>query len=203
VQRELIFRNVVCHAADISRPKFDVSGFGESLDLGPGENTMRLVNVSITEWEKVRLQVLPDRLQLGFKQPADGELVRRVAEDFLVRCDLAPGKAVGFNAAVGFTLEEGDGDPSKNVVNAPSLAKSLDGRDGRGGVTLVYHDDLSRWWIELTPQPENDDKWTFDFNRHFAEFPSPGSDRDGVLDWFADVEANLIAQFETICGGAS
>lgn len=203
MRRQLILRNVICPAADVSPADFDVSGFAESLDLGSGENTVRLENVSVTEWEKVRLQILPERLQLGFKQSAGGELVRRAVQGFLSRRDdLAPGKPVGFNAAMGFILEEGDSDPSKKLVNAPSLAESLDGKNGRGGITLVYHDSFSRWWIELTPQPDYDDKWTFDFNRHFKSFPDPGTDRDGVLDWFADVEASLFAQFETICGGA-
>ena len=115
--------------------------------------------------------------------------------------EIAPGTDVGFNAALLFTMDDGDSDPSEKVVNASSLAKSLDGTDGRGGVTLVYHDDLSRWWVELSPQPDHDEKWTFDFNRHFKGFPDSGGDRDGVLDWFADVEANLLAQFETISGG--
>jgi hypothetical protein len=201
VRRQLILRNVIC-PSDVGPSAFDVSGFAERLDLGAGENTLRLENISVNEWEKVRLQVLPDRLQLGFKQQAEGEVVRRVAEDFLARCDeVAPGKAVGFNAAAELVLEEGDSDPSEKLVNAQSLAEALGGHDGRGGVALVYHDDLSRWWLELTPQPEQDDKWTFDFNRHFKDSPAPGADRDSVLDWFADVGDSLIAQFETICGG--
>lgn len=202
VRRELILRNVICSVADISPSDFDVSGFAERLDLGSGENTIRLENVSVTEWEAVRLQVLPERIQLGFKPRANKELVRGVVEFFLTRLDeVAPEKPVGFNAVVLFTLEDDDDDPSAKLVNAVALAESLGGREGRGGVALIYRDDLSRWWIELSPQPEQGKQWTFDFNRHFEDLPGPGTDRDGLLDWFADIESNMLAQFEIISGG--
>lgn len=202
MERKLILRNVVCPVADLSPSAFDVDAFGQQLDLGAGEDKVRLGDLSLTEWERVRLQILPDRLQLGLKEAADGELVRRAAETFLARVDaLASGAPIGFNAALLLTLEEGDADPSEKLVNAAALAASLGGADGRGGLTLVYRDDVSRWWIELSPQPDQERSWTYDFNRHFAEFPEAGGDRDEVLDWFADIEAGLVAQLETISMG--
>lgn len=203
MRRELTLRNVVCLAENVAPSAFDVGGFAESLDLGSGEDTLRLENILVTEWDKARLQILPDRLQLGFKQAAESALVRRAANYFLGRCDeLAPGEAVGFNAAIEFAAEAGDPDPSENVVKASSLVEALGGKDGRGGFSVLYRDDISRWWIEFRPQPVDEGVWTFDFNRHFKPFP-PGVEREGVLDWFADVEANMLAQFETICGGAA
>ena len=199
MERELILRDLVC--PDVA-PVFDVAAFAEALGLGVGENTVRIEDISITEWEDCRLQVLPERLQLGFKPPADGELVRRVTEEFLTRREAAaPRKPVDFNSVLILTLEEGEDDPSRSVVDAQALAESLGGEGGRGGLTLVYRDDLSRWWIELSPAPDQDGKWTFDFNRHFASVPQEGEQRNAVLDWFADAEADLLARFEIISGG--
>ncbi len=204
MRRDLLIRNVVCPEANPSG--FDVNAFKAALDLGDGENMMRVNNVSISEWEKFRLQILPDRLQLGFKPPAESDLVRQVTEAFLSgRDQLGSGaKVVGANAAVQLTLEDGDGDPSQNIINAQAMAEALGGGEGaRAGLTLVYRDDFSRWWIELTPQPDTDGQWAFDFNRQFETFPEAGEQRDAILDWFADVEADLFSRFETICGGGN
>lgn len=202
MQQKLILRNAVC-LASVSPGAFDVDAFAARLELGAVEDKMILGDLSVTEWENARLQVLPDRLQLGFKEGADGDLMRRVLEDFAGRADeLAPDAPIGFNAGLLLTLDDGDADPSEKLVNANALAKALGGRDGgRGGVTLVYEDELSRWWIELSPQPDRDRAWTYDFNRHFADFPDPGEDRDEIFAWFSEIEDNLLAQFETISAG--
>ena len=203
VRTQLLIRNAVCLATAVSPDAFDVAAFAESLGLGAGQEKLRLPNASITEWEKARLQVMPEKLQLGFKPEADeGEFVRRVLAAFLTRVDeLVSGKfSVGFNAVLLVTPEEGDGDPSKGLFDAGALAEALGGTGGRGGVTLVFHDALSRWWVELSPQPEEEGLWSYDFNRQFDGFPPVGDERDGVLDWFADVEGDLHRQFETISG---
>jgi hypothetical protein len=204
VERKLVLRNVVCRGAAVSPSAFDVDGFAQGLDLGAYEDKVLLADISVTEWEKIRLQILPDRLQLGFKETAGGELVKRATEDFLARADdLAPSASIRFNAALRLKLGKGDPDPSEKLFDADALASALGGEgDGRGGVTLVFRDKISRWWIELSPLPDQDNDWTFDFNRRFADFPDPGSDRDKLLDWFANVEADLVAQFETISLGA-
>jgi hypothetical protein len=201
VQRKLILRNAACLAA-VKPSDFDVDGFAENLDLGPSGEQLRLGDIAVMEWAKVRLQVLPDRLQLGFKEDADADIMRKATEKFFARIDgLAPDANLTFNAALQLTLEEGDPDPSEKLVNAGALATSLGGRDGRGGITLVYHDDLSRWWIELSPQPDDVLQWIFDFNRKFDKVPASGEDRDAVLDWFVGIEARLVAQFEAISSG--
>jgi hypothetical protein len=199
VDREVILRNVVC-LATVRQSEFGVEAFANRLGLGAPEDQLVLGDVARTEWEKARLQVLPDKVQLGFKATADAELVRSAVEAFLERADeMAPEAPIDFNAGLGLTLEEGDPDPSANVVDANGLASALgEQRGGRGGITLVYGDERSRWWIELTPQPDADRKWTFDFNRHFSDFPKAGAQRDEVLGWFADVEKDLLARFETI-----
>ena len=203
MERTLILRNVVCQAADVTPTAFRIADFAEPLDFGAGEDKIRMDDLSVTEWEKARLQVLPDRLQLGFLPGADSGLTRLAVAAFFERADeLAPGRAVGFNAALGLTLEEGDADPSANLVDAQTLAGSLGGDRARGGFTLVFHDEVSRWWVELSPQPEDDRAWTFDFNRHFSAIPEAGTDdREKVLDWFSDVEASTVSMFETISMG--
>ncbi len=204
MERKLALRNVVCRGAAVSPSAFDVDDFAQRLDLGARGDKVLLGDVSVTEWEKARLQVLPDRLQLGFKETADGELVKRATEDFLARADdLAPSGSIRFNAALRLTLGQGDPDPSEKLIDAGALASALGGESGgRGGVTLVFRDKMSRWWIELSPLPDQNNDWTFDFNRRFTNFPGPGNDRDKLLDWFANVEADLVAQFETISSGA-
>jgi len=203
VQQKLILRNAVCLEA-VSPATFQVEAFEERLSLGPSEQKMLLGNLSVTEWQDARLQILPDRLQLGFKQGASPDMVRRITEDFLGRADdLAPEAPIDFNAGLLLTREPEDPDPSEKLFDADGLAGALGGGDGgRGGMTLVFKDAQSRWWIELSPQPDEDQAWVFDFNRKFADFPARGEVRNAVLDWFADVEANLIAQFETIASRA-
>lgn len=201
MERQLILRNVIC-PVQVSPALFDVAEFEQSLALGTRQDKILLEDLSVVEWEAVRLQVLPERLQLGFKKDADSKVVRMVTEAFLTRLDaLAPTAKIGFNAALMLTLAEGDRDPSIELVNADALAGSLGGERGRGGVTLVYSDAISRWWIELSPQPDDEEKWVFDFNRQFERLPGAGLERDEVLDWFSDVETELFAQFETISQG--
>ncbi|MGN6587937.1 MAG: hypothetical protein ACTHKT_10790 [Solirubrobacterales bacterium] len=202
MQRNLIARNIVCSVGGISPSAFGVDEFAEQLRLGARGDAVLLANLAVMEWERARLQVLPDKLHLGFGgKDVDGAFVRTVVEAFLARIDeLAPKAPIGINATLHLLLGEGDSDPSSRFLNAPALATALGGSDGRGGVHLVYHDHLSRWWIELMPQPDHHQSWTFDFNRHFVNFPDPGDERNNVLDWFADVEAATIAQFETIVG---
>jgi hypothetical protein len=203
VQQKLILRNAACLEA-VSPATFQVEAFEERLGLGPAQDKMLVGNLSLTEWQDARLQILPDRVQLGFKETASPDMVRQATEDFLDRTtDLVPQAPIDFNAGLQLTREPEDPDPSESLLDANALAGILGGEDGgRGGMTLVFKDAQSRWWIELSPQPDEDQVWVFDFNRKFPNVPVPGGARDAVLDWFADVEANLIAQFETIASGA-
>lgn len=201
MERQLILRNVVC-PAQVKPSAFGVTAFEEALDLGVREDKLLLEDLSVTEWEAVRLQILPERLQLGFKENADSDSVRRAVASFLARLDeLSLTEKLGFNAALLLTLSDGDRDPSDGLVNAEALAESLGGDHGRGGLTIVYRDATSRWWIELSPQPDDEGQWVFDFNRQFEKMPQIGPGRDALVDWFADIEAGLISQFETICLG--
>lgn len=199
----MILRNVVC-AAPISPSAFGVEAFAERLELGVPEDQMIVGELAFNEWERTRLQLTPEKAQLGFKSGADPAFVQKAVADFLSRRDeLRPEATVEFNAGLLLTLGEGDPDPSKRVVDADAIAAVLGAKGGgRGGLTLVYSDGRSRWWIELSPQPAQEQKWTFDFNRNFADFPAAGADRNSVIDWFAEVEGDLRERFETICSGA-
>jgi hypothetical protein len=203
VQRKLIARNVVCSVEGISPSVFGVDEFAEQLHLGARGDAVLLANLAIMDWERALLQILPDKLHLGFGgKDVDGAFVRSAVGAFLARVDkLAPKAPIGINATLHLSLGEGDADPSSRFLDASALAAALGGTDGRGGIHLVYHDHLSRWWIELMPQPDQHQSWTFDFNRHFVNFPDSGDERNNVLDWFADIEAATVAQFETIFGG--
>jgi hypothetical protein len=203
VERELILRNVVC-AAPISPSVFGIEAFAERLKMGAPDDQVIVGDLALNEWEHARLQLTPENAQLGFKKHADADFVRGAVAEFLSRRDeLRPEAAIGFNAGLLLTLGEGDPDPSKKVVNANTIVTALGAKGGgRGGLTLVYNDDNSRWWIELSPQPAQEQEWTFDFNRHFADFPTAGEDRDSVIGWFAKVEGDLRERFETICSGA-
>jgi hypothetical protein len=200
VEREIILRNVVCPAS-VASADFGVEAFEEQLDLGEAAEKVVLPDLFVVEWEKARLQILPERIQLGFKE-ADGDLVRRAVECFLTRMDeLKPEAPIGFNAGVRLTVADGEGDPSTNVLDSTALSEALGGTRGRGGIALVYRDETSRWWVELSPRPDEDRKWTFDFNRHFDNLPEAGETRDEVVAWFSRVEADLVAKFETLSRG--
>jgi hypothetical protein len=201
VERELILRNVVCPASVVPAD-FGVEAFEEQLALGEAAEKVVLPDLSIVEWEKARIQILPERIQLGFKNGADSDLVRRSVECFLGRLDeLTPEAPVGFNSGVRLKVANEERDPSTKVLDSTALAEALGGTSGRGGIALVYHDDTSRWWVELSPRPDEERQWTFDFNRHFNSLPETGKERDGVTAWFSDVEADLVAKFETLSQG--
>jgi hypothetical protein len=203
VQTKLILRNAVC-SEGVSPKAFGVERFGKILDLGEPKNQMLLKDAAVTEWEQVLLQVLPERLQVGFKESASADLVRRAIEDLVARKDeLAPEASLELNAGLQLTMDGDETDPSASLINVDDLAALLGGnRGGRGGITLVFNDQLSRWWIELTPNPDRDRIWVYDFNRLFKNFPAPGDARAEIIDWFATVEEALLAQFETISSGA-
>jgi len=203
VERELILRNVVC-AAPISPSAFGIEAFAERLKMGAPDDQVIVGDLALNEWAHARLQLTPEQAQLGFKKDASADFVRDAVADFLSRRDeLRAEAAIGFNAGLLLTLGDGDADPSKNVVNADSIATALGAKGGgRGGLTVIYNDDHSRWWIELSPQPAEDQTWTFDLNRHFVDFPPVGEGRDSVIGWFAEVEGDLGERFETICSGA-
>jgi hypothetical protein len=202
VERRLIFRNVAC-LSSVPPTEFDVDAFEAKLDLGKPEDQTVLDRVSITVWEKAQLQILPDRMQLGFRKAADESFVRLGADEFVARIQqLLPNEPVGFSAMMGLTLADGEEDPSVKLFDAKAVAGNLGGSEGRGGITAVFNDASSRWWIELSPQPDEPSAWTYDFNRVFSDLPTEGGARDEAIGWFANVEAELIAQFETITGGA-
>jgi hypothetical protein len=184
----------------VAPSEFDVSGFADNLGLGGAEQQVVLPDFSVTEWEHVRLQILPDRMQLGFKEEADGTLLRRVLEEFLRRKDeLLPRAGLEFNAALQLAREEGEEDPSIGLLDSRTLASALGGAaEVRGGITLVFEDGTSRWWIELTPDPDAPQLWIYDFNRKFEDFPGEGDKRTEILDWFAAVEEGLVTQFEIL-----
>ena len=202
MRTKLLVRNAVCMGT-VKPGLFEVDDFAASLELGPVEEQVVLPDLSFTEWEHIRLQILPDRLQLGFKESARSDLLRRAIELFVSRKnDLLPRASLGFNAGMQITLEEGEKDPSSDLIDASRLASALGATAARGGVTLVFDDKLSRWWIELSPDPDEPGVWIYDFNRQLEELPDSGDAFEGILDWFSRVDEELLAQFETIVGSS-
>jgi len=203
VRTNLVFRNAVCQAPS---PAFDIDGFADRLDLGAAIQQIRVPQFSLSEWREARLQNLPDRLQLGFLDAASGERVEQILSDFVDQAaELTPNAPLVFNAALRLAVEADDDDPSLPFFNAAELAGRLEGSEGRGGITLVYKDQNSRWWIELSPAPDEDGEWMYDFNRRFLAFPTVQQEREQVFDWFRNIERNLLADFEALTadGGAS
>jgi hypothetical protein len=201
VERTLIFRNIAC-LASVPPADFGVEAFEAELGLGKPEDTTVLNTVSIILWEKARLQILPDRTQFGFTDAADGDFVRRAVDAFVLKLQhLLPGEPIGFSAMLRLTLGDEDPDPSAGLVDANAIAAKLGGTEARGGLAAVFNDETSRWWIELSPLPDEPGVWTYDFNRVFPRIAADGESRQQVIQWFSDTEAELIAQFETMVPG--
>lgn len=197
-------RNAV-YLASIPAPAFGPADFGNVLGQGDAPQQVQIPQYALSEWRDMRLQIFPDRLQLGFLPSAGAELIQSALEEFLRRAGTVSATArVGFNAALRFDLAEGDADPSRNLFDADDLAARVGGTGARSGFTLIYRDDSSRWWIELTPEPDTEGSWLFDINRQFDNFPVETGERAEIFDWFKQIERNLLEQYETITAvGAS
>jgi hypothetical protein len=201
VLRILTLRNIVCPIA-IPAGAFPAADFAETLDLGEVEQQIQVPNFAIWEFSDLRLQILPDRIQLGFRQGASHDLVRSAVEEFIriARSDFKT-NTFGFNANLKLDLEPTEPDPTALILNSNELVERLGGSEARGGVWLVYQDDdSSRWWVELVPQIDADRSWTFSINRHYAEFPTDEETEEAVLAWFADAEMSLGKQCELLMG---
>ena len=197
-------RNVVCSIA-IPPAGFPIKDFAQKLELGEVEQQIQLPQYGLWEYRDLRLQVLPDRLQLGFRESASSDLVRMASEEFAaILRDRFGVMELGFNANLRLKPEEGDGeDPTAGIFVADELATRLGGTNARGGVWLVYDDaqDGSHWWLELVPAIPEPDWWLFSVQRTFQSFPDDEAERGAVLDWFADSEAQLVAQSKTLMEG--
>jgi len=179
-----------------------MADFAEKLDLGEVEQQIQVPNFAIWEYSDLRLQILPDRIQLGFRQGASHDLVRSAVGE-LVRIARSDFKATtfGFNANLKLDLEPTEPDPTTQILNSKELVERLGGSEQRGGVWLVYQDDdSSRWWIELVPQIDAEKSWIFSINRHYAEFPTDEETEEAILAWFADAEMRLGEQCATLMG---
>jgi hypothetical protein len=202
VLKSLVLRNVACPIV-IPSAAFPIADFAEKLDLGSIEQQIQVPEFAIWEYADLRLQVLPDRLQLGFRQQASGDLVRLAVEEFvrIVRTDFKV-NTIGFNANLGLELEDGEPEPTAHILNAEALVQRLQGSSARGGVWLVYHDnDSSRWWVELVPVPDDDRRWLFSINRRYDSFPEDEEAQAEIIDWFQNAKARLGEQCKALMEG--
>lgn len=181
-----------------------MADFAKKLDLGEVEQQVQIPEFALWEYADLRLQVLPDRLQLGFREQASQDLVRQASEEFIriVQADFKV-SVFGFNANLRLDLEADDHDPTERIFDADALVKKLGGSNPRGGVWLVYNDeDTSRWWIELVPQPNKDRSWLFSVNRHYAQFPEDTETQQHILEWFQDAKTRLSDQCRSLMEGS-
>jgi hypothetical protein len=202
VLKTLVLQNVVCPIA-IPPAAFPIANFAEKLELGPVEQQVQVPEFAIWEYAGLRLQVRPDRLQLGFRQQASQDLVRQAVEEFvkIVRTDFKT-NVISFNANLGLELDEGEPDPTAQILDAKALTQRLQGQNPRGGVWLVYQDDdSSRWWIELVPVPDKDNRWLFSINRHYDNFPEDEESQNAILDWFQNAKMHLSEQCNALMEG--
>jgi hypothetical protein len=172
----------------------------EELELGPVEQQVQVPEFGFWEYADLRLQVLPDRLQLGFRQRASQDLVRRAVEEFVrvVRADFQS-NIISFNANLALTIEEDEAEPTSGLLDASALAEKFQGSRARGGVWLIYGgDDSARWWIELIPVPDKARRWVFSVNRHYDKFPDDQDAQTDIFDWFQDAKARLSEQCEAL-----
>lgn len=198
VRATLTMRNAVC-LSSLTAEQFDLAGFERGLALGAIDEQVRVSGVAFTEWRVARLQILPDRVQLGFREGAPDEVVAEALRRFFRRArELAPSAPLGINAALQLEREEGEPDPSLGVFDPESLAARLGGHDARGGIALVFNDDHSRWWVELSPLPDDDRLWQFDFNRQFQAPAATDEDAEQVIDWFLGIDVVLEEQFKSL-----
>lgn len=199
----LVLRNIMCPIA-IPPTAFPMADFAEKLDLGEVEQQVQIPEFALWEYADLRLQVLPDRLQLGFREQASQDLVRQASEEFIriVQADFKV-SVFGFNANLRLDLEADDYDPTERIFDADALVKKLGGSNPRGGVWLVYDDeDTSRWWIELVPRPNKDRRWLFSVNRHYAQLPEDTETQQHILDWFQDAKTRLSDQCGLLMEGS-
>ena len=179
-----------------------MADFAEKLDLGDVEQQIQVPDFGIWEYSDLRLQILPDRIQLGFRQGASHDLARSAVEEFIriVRSDFKT-NTFGFNANLRLDLEPDEPDPTAQILQSSELVERLGGSEPRGGVWLVYQDeDSSRWWIELVPQIGKDRGWVFSINRHYAAFPTDKESENAILAWFEDAEVSLGEQCDILMG---
>jgi hypothetical protein len=201
VLETLSMRNFVC-AAPGDPAAFDVPAFTEKLRLGNAALQLNSEeqNVLISEYRDLRLQILPDRMQLGFKPSASRQLVRDALEEFAaITLENFRPQSFGFNAELVLQLADGEPSPVASVLDGNQLAAKLGGGAGRAGIWVVYEADSSRWWVELVPKPDDDRIWVYNINRHFTELPE-GTERAELFSWFQDLEANLSAQYKALVG---
>jgi len=179
-----------------------MADFAEKLDLGEVEQQIQVPEFAIWEYSDLRLQILPDRIQLGFRQGASHELVRSAVEELIriVRSDFKT-NTFGFNANLRLDLEPSEPDPTAQILDASALVERLGGSEPRGGAWLVYQDDdSSRWWVELVPAIGHDRSWVFSINRHYTAFPTDQDAENAIFAWFEDAEVSLSKQCDIVMG---
>lgn len=194
-------RNIVCPIS-IPPTGFPIQDFAQKLELGPVEQQIQVSQYALWEYQDLRLQVLPDRLQLGFRETASSESVRAAAEEFISLMRERFGiEELGFNANLRIRLEEDENkDPTTGIFPAGKIVARLGGANPRGGIWLMYEDDESNWWIELIPDLTEPDWWVFSIQRNFSPFPDDEAKRTGVLEWFADSATHLLEQCKVVMG---
>jgi hypothetical protein len=201
VTESLSMRNFVCTTPG-DPAAFDLAAFASNLGLG---NAVLQLNseeqqVLIAEYRDLRLQVLPERLQLGFKKSASRQLVGDALEEFAgIALEKFKPQSFGFNGELVLQLADGEPSPVTPVLDADELAVRLGGTAGRAGISVIYEADSSRWWVELVPKPGDDKVWVYNINRHFDELPD-GDERTELYTWFQDLEANLSMQYKALIG---
>lgn len=187
-------RNIVCPIS-IPPAAFPIQEFQQRLELGSIEQQIQIPEYALWEYQHVRLQVLPDRLQLGIRESASGSLARMAAEEFVrIAREEFKTRDVGFNANLRINPDDGS-DPTRKIFDAKAAADRIGGTDPRGGVWLVYHgEDGSYWWLECVPDPNEAPWWIFSVQRRLESFPEGDAEQDAVFDWFEHSEKRLLEQ---------
>ena len=194
-------RNIVCPIS-IPPAAFPTPSFAQKLELGKIEQQIQIPQYALWEYDQLRLQALPDRLQLGFTEKASGEFAREAAQEFIriVRGEFGASDII-FNANLRLKIEDDERDPTANVFGAEKIAASLGGSNARGGVWLTYDGaDSSFWWVELIPDTDASEWWIFSVQRRFTPFPEGDAEQESIYKWLEHSESELHTQCHILMG---